>query len=122
VAVAADGGVWVALSGRHQLLRLDPASLDVRTWALPSAPRSAPSAVAIDGAGAVWVAEYEGNAIVRFDPGRQRFVSFPVPSPRARVHALALDPRGDVWYVGAVSRRLGVIRQPADGDRSRRRQ
>jgi virginiamycin B lyase len=109
VAVAPDGAVWVTLFGSHRLLRLDSVSLAVRTWPLPSGDRAAPSAVAVDGGGAVWVADYEGNAIVRFDPGRERFVSFAVPTPRARVQALAVDPRGRIWYIGALSRRLGVI-------------
>ena len=109
VAVAPDGAVWGALSGRHELLQLDPGTLTMRTWPLPAGDHAIPVAVAVDGSGAVWVADYESDAILRFDPGRRRFVSFVVPSPRARVQALALDPRGRVWYVGAVSRRLGVI-------------
>jgi virginiamycin B lyase len=109
VAVAPDGGVWAALFGSHQLLRLDAGSLATRRWPLPSGSRSAPAAVAVDAAGRVWAAEYEGNAVVRLEPGSGRFASFPLPTPRARVQALAVDPRGRVWYVGALSRRLGVI-------------
>jgi virginiamycin B lyase len=109
VAIGRDGAVWVSLFASHRLLRLDPTSLAFRTWELPSGNRAAPWALAVDAAGAVWVAEYAADAIVRFDPARERFVSFAVPTPRARVQALAVDPRGRVWYVGALSQRLGMI-------------
>jgi virginiamycin B lyase len=109
VAVGGDGAVWVTLFAGHRLLRLDPASLATRTWPLPAGERAAPLPVVIDAAGAVVIADYEANAIVRFEPGRERFTSWPLPTPRSRVEALAVDARGRIWYVGASSRRLGVL-------------
>jgi len=109
VAVGADGVVWAALYGRRQLARVDPRSLEVTAWALPSGERAVPAALAVDGAGAVWIADMGGDAIVRFEPARQRFTSLSIPTRGARVQALAVDARGRLWYVGAVSRRLGVV-------------
>jgi virginiamycin B lyase len=109
VAVGPDGTVWATLYGRRELLRVDPRSLAQAAWPLPAGDRAAPGALTVDRAGAVWIADIGADAIVRFDPVRQRFTSFELLTPRARVQALAVDGRGRVWYVGAVSRRLGVI-------------
>jgi virginiamycin B lyase len=109
VAAGPEGAIWVTLFGTHELARLDPASLEIRRWPMPSGPRSHPWAVAVDRSDRVWVSEYEGNAVVRFDPATERFLSFPLPTPRSRVRALAVDAQGRVWFAGSGSGRLGVI-------------
>jgi virginiamycin B lyase len=76
---------------------------------MPSGRSSSPDAVVVDRAGAVWVSEFTGNAIVRFDPLRERFTRFPLPTPRSGVRALAVEPGGRVWFIGSYSGRLGVI-------------
>lgn len=109
VAAAPDGTIWVTLFGGHELLRVDPVTLGLRAWPMPSGRSSSPDAVVVDRAGAVWVSEFTGNAIVRFDPLRERFTRFPLPTPRSGVRALAVEPGGRVWFVGSYSGRLGVI-------------
>jgi virginiamycin B lyase len=109
LAASTDGRIWAALFGGHQLLAVDTASFATRAWALPSGARAAPAAIAIGPDGAVWVSDVEANSLVRFQPGTGEFRSYPLPIPNSRVHAIAVDPRGRLWYVGSASGRLGVI-------------
>ena len=109
VAAGPDGSIWVTLFGAHVLLRLDSATLRMRSWPMPSGFGSSPYAVAVAPSGAVWVAEFMGNQIVRFDPREERMTTVAVPTPRSAVRALAVDADGRVWYAGSESGRLGVI-------------
>lgn len=109
LAVAPDGTIWVALFGSHRLLSVDPSSVRTRTWPMPSGSESSPYAVAVDRTGAVWVSEFVGNAVTRFDPRTGRFTTLSLPTPRSGVRALAVDGKGRVWFVGSYSGRLGVI-------------
>jgi virginiamycin B lyase len=76
---------------------------------MPSGPGSSPYALAVAPSGAVWVAEFMGNRIVRFDPREERMTTVALPTPRSAVRALAVDADGRVWYAGSESGRLGVI-------------
>jgi virginiamycin B lyase len=109
VATAPDGTIWVTLFGRHELLRVDPATLTLGSWLLPGGAPAHPDAIAVDHVGAVWVSTLSANAIVRFEPGLERFTTFPLPTPRSAVRALAIDGQGRVWFVGSHTGRLGVI-------------
>jgi virginiamycin B lyase len=91
------------------LLRLDPITLRTRSWPMPSGTRSSPYAVTVAASGTVWVAEFIGNTIAGFDPRAERMTAVPLPTPRSRVRALAVDAEGRVWFAGSASGRLGVI-------------
>ena len=116
LAVAPDGTIWATLFGSGRLLAVDPRSRATRAWSLPAANGSNPLAVAVDGAGHVWMSDVTANAIVRFEPAGAAFTSYPLPTPRAEVRALAVDARGRVWFVGSYGGRLGVL-DPAGGGR-----
>jgi len=90
-------------------LVLDPVTLHTRSWPMPSGQGSSPYAVAVGASGTVWVAEFMGDRIVRFDPATERMTAIALPTPRSRVRALAADTEGRVWYAGSASGRLGVI-------------
>jgi streptogramin lyase len=104
---AAPSGVWVALFGSGRVLRIDPATLAARAWQLGVG--AAPTALTVDDRGAVWVADYGSSAIARLEPATGSVRSFAAVASGARVHSVAADARGRVWYVGAFSGRLGVI-------------
>jgi virginiamycin B lyase len=109
VAAGPDGTIWVTLFGAHQLLQLDPSTLRIRSWPMPSGQGSSPYAIAVAASGAVWVAEFMGDKIVRFDPSTERMSAIALPTPRSRVRAIAVDAQGRVWYAGSGSGRLGVV-------------
>jgi streptogramin lyase len=108
--LAADGerGVWAALAGAGSVARVGAAGA-VTTWRLPTGGRAFPVAVAGDGAGGAWIADYGADAIVRWHARARRFATFALPRPGTRVHAIAVDGRGRLWYVGAFGGVLGVV-------------
>ena len=79
--IAPDGMIWYVNSGRGRLGRLNPKSGEIREWDSPSGARSHPYAIAVLD-GAVWYNEsgVRPDMLVRFDPARETFQSWPIPS------------------------------------------
>jgi virginiamycin B lyase len=76
---------------------------------LPAA-NSKPYAVYVDDRDAVWLSEWTGNALVRFDPVREAFETIPFPNPRAEVRQLLGRP-GEVWAAESGIDKLAVVRR-----------
>lgn len=79
--IAEDGMIWYVNSSQGRLGRFDPATGAIKEWASPSGPKSHPYAiVVIDGI--VWYNESgkRPDALVRFDPKKETFQSWPIPS------------------------------------------
>lgn len=77
-------------------------------------PGDAPMAYAVfvDETDAVWLSDFAANAIVRFDPPTETFMSFPAESQPAEVRQLAGRP-GEVRGAESAADRLVVIRWSA---------
>jgi virginiamycin B lyase len=105
------GRLWVSewLSG--QLSVHDPAARAGhqawRAWKLPgAAPR--PYAVYVDERDQVWVSDFGANAVLRFDPGSERFEAFPFPREAASVRQIH-GRRGEVWLPESGTEHLSRI-------------
>jgi len=59
----------------------------------------------------VWLSDFGANALVRFDPVKEAFDVFPLPSPGANVRQLLGRP-GEVWGAESGVDRLVVLRLP----------
>jgi virginiamycin B lyase len=59
----------------------------------------------------VWLSDFGANALVRFDPVRETFESFPLSSSPADVRQLLGRP-GQVWGAESGVDKLVVIRTP----------
>ena len=105
------GRLFVAEWEVGQVGMHDPASGEWREWRLPG-DRPQAYAVYVDETDAVWLTDFGGNAIVRFDPVSERFTSFPLPSDGAAVRQLLGRP-GEVWGAESARDRLVVIRRVA---------
>jgi virginiamycin B lyase len=71
----------------------DPAAGTWREWRLPGEHPQA-YAVYVDDRDVVWLSDFGANALVRFDPQREAFEAFALPSAAASV--LALRPSSPV--------------------------
>jgi len=91
-----------------QVARYDPATNQWREWKLPGAQPLA-YAVYVDERGIVWLTDFGGNAIVRFDPEREAFDAFPLPSAQGYVRQLLGRP-GEVWGAESGADKLVVVR------------
>ena len=67
--------------------------------------------LALTGLVAVWLSDFGANALVRFDPVKEAFEVFPLPSPGANVRQL-LGRHGEVWGAESGVDRLVVLRLP----------
>jgi virginiamycin B lyase len=86
----------------------DPASGTWREWRLPG-NRPQAYAVYVDDQDSVWLTDFGGNAIVRFDPRTETFTSLPLPAPNGSVRQLLGRP-GEVWGAESAADKLVVIR------------
>jgi virginiamycin B lyase len=103
VAVAADGTVYGTLQSGNQLLRIAPSG-EMSEFDLPT-PSAAPTDVAVDRQGNVWVVEFSANKIARFSDGK--FTEFALPKDKAAPSGITVSADGSVWF--------GVLRGAALG-------
>lgn len=106
------GRIWVSEWNSGQLSVHDPAlgtgSNNWRSWKTPSAePRV--YAVYVDDKDMVWAAEWSGNAMLRFDPGSEKFEVFTLPRPAANIRQILGWP-GEVWLPDSGTEFISVIR------------
>jgi len=105
------GRLWVSEWNAGQLAMHDPAKQGAaawREWKLPgSSPR--PYAVYVDHRDIVWVSDFGGNAIWRFDPHAERFEEIPLPRDAANVRQIHGRP-GEVWLPESGTEHISTIR------------
>ncbi len=102
------GRIWVSEWNSGNLSMHDPAGKAWRTWKLPSdSPRT--YAVYVDDKDMVWVSDFGGNAIFRFDAGSETFERFGSPREAANVRQILGRP-GEVWLPESGTEHISVIR------------
>jgi virginiamycin B lyase len=94
VAVGPDGTVWGTLQSGNQLLRIAPSG-EMSEYDLPT-PSAAPTDVAVDKQGGVWVVEFSANKIAHFVDGK--FTEYPLPQDKAAPSGITVAPDGSVWF------------------------
>lgn len=99
---------------------LDAATGEVRTFAVPNTPELRAGAgpipydlrVAPDGT--VWGTELHGNRIFRFDPEREAFTTYTMPTPHSGPRRVDFDAKGVLWIPEYAANRLARF-DPATG-------
>ncbi len=86
----------------------DPRTGRWREWKVPG-PNPMIYAVYVDERDKVWLSDFGGNALVRFDPVRQRFTRVRLPSANAEVRQL-LGRKGEVWGAESGTDKLVLVR------------
>jgi len=64
----------------------------------PPTPHGWPRRIEIGRDGMIWVAEYLGGRIDRFDPQTHVFKEYKLPGPDPTPYALGIDDNGYIWY------------------------
>ena len=86
----------------------EPAAKTWRTWKLPGAqPRA--YAVYVDERDKVWVSDWGGNAMFRFDPGTEQFERYAFARETAGVRQI-LGRAGEVWLPESGTEHISVIK------------
>lgn len=102
-----ESRIWVSewLSGQVSLY--DPATGAWRSWKLPG-EQPMTYAVYVHDDGSVWLTDFGGNALVRFDPTAETFEVLPHRERNANVRQLLGRP-GEVWGAASGQDRLVVV-------------
>ncbi len=107
------GHIWVSEWNSGNVSVHNPDDGSWRTWRLPGQkPRT--YSVYVDEKDKVWLTDFGGNAIVRFDPATEKFNVFPSDKPNANVRQMDGKP-GQAWGGESGTNRLIMIEtlQPA---------
>jgi virginiamycin B lyase len=102
IAVAADGAPWVADAGRELILRIDPASAEIKAYALPKFHSHAElNTVAVAADGAVW---FTGSSGIygRVIPATGNTEWYDAPRGRGPV-ALAAARDGTIYFASTAA-------------------
>lgn len=114
ITIAPDDSVWFVQRYGNVLSRLDPATKEFQTFAIPTA-QSAPHGVAVAKDGSIWFTERNGNKIGHFDPVKKAFKEYPVPAKNGQPAGIALDGAGSVWFAESGGNAIGKL-DPASGN------
>ena len=105
-----QGRIWVSEWNVGQLGMYDPRNGGTwKEWKLPG-DRPQAYAVYVDDKDKVWVTDFGGNAIVRFDPLTEQFTSHALAEAGANVRQLLGRP-GEVWGAESGASKLVVVRE-----------
>lgn len=102
------GRIWVSEWNSGNVSVYDPKANAWKTWRLPGDGPHA-YAVYVDDADVVWLSDFGGNAIVRFEPTTETFRVFPSDKRGANVRQMLGRP-GEVWAPESGNDRLVVFR------------
>jgi len=95
-----EGVLWVPSFSAGLLASFDPATGLFRTWELPIAPieGAAPYALNVDRrTDQVWICGTNSDTLIRFDPARERFTVYPLPTRVTYTRDIDFDAQGRVW-------------------------
>ena len=93
-----QGLIWYAEWDAHKIGYINPKTLEQKEFTPPSYPKAGTYAIASDGAGNLYVAEFISNQVSRFEPKTGKWTEWQMPLRRSRVRNIIVDPRGYVWY------------------------
>jgi virginiamycin B lyase len=102
------GRLWFTEWNAGRLGLYEPAQRRWRDWRLPGAAPM-PYAVYVDEDDHVWISDFGGNALFRFDLQRRRFTTVRLPTPDAAVRQLLGRP-GEVWGAESAADKLVLVR------------
>ena len=99
--------------GDEVIARMDARTLQTTIYPTP-APRSRPRRAMRDGQGRIWFAEYAANKVAMFDPVKETFKEWDVPTPFTYPYDVFLDRNNDLW-AGSMSNDRILRLTPATG-------
>ncbi len=134
VVVDSKNRIWFTEASANMLGVLDPKTLELKEYRIPSTkdfkdiewdydPRKGeppeelaqnftvgqPGYMAIAPDGALWFVLQYGNSIVRFEPDKEKFTELIVPTVNSRPYDIAVDSKGDVWFVEKNAGKIGYL-------------
>jgi len=108
-----NGMVWFVNSSLGRIGRLDPESGEIKQWNSPSGAASHPYALAVID-DVVWYNEsgVRPDTLVRFDPRRESFQSWPIPSGVGIVRNMWVTEDDNLLIHQSSSNQIGLVKIP----------
>ena len=97
--VAPNGMVWGTELKGNRIFGYHPETRKFSVHQMPR-PHSGPRRFDIDNAGILWIPEYAGNALSRFDPASGQFREFALPIRDALPYVVRVDRRTGMVWIG----------------------
>jgi len=95
ITVAGAGIFYASLAGNY-LGRIDPAT-GVATVIEPPTPQAGPRRAWADSHGRIWVSEWQGGNLARYDPETREWHSWHLAGTHPQVYAVFVDDHDVVW-------------------------
>lgn len=106
--VDASGTIWFIASNKNNLYRIDPKTLALKGYPIPTANGN-PKSLAADQKGHIWFAESTANKIGEFIPEQEVFYEHELLTQFANPGEISIDKQGRVWFVEVTANRIGVF-------------
>ena len=94
-----QGHIWVSEWRAKNLAAYDPSTNTWKEWRVPG-DTPVPYGVFVDGKDMVWLTDWDvengTQTLFRFDPTKEKFEAFPLPSDHSDIHQMNGRP-GEVW-------------------------
>ena len=91
------GRVWFDLFGTNKLAMIDPATMQLKEFALPH-ERARPRRIAVTSDGTVWYGDYTRGYLGRLEPATGKVTEFALPSGTASLpYAMTVDDADRIW-------------------------
>ena len=112
ITVGPDDTVWFGNFVHGTLGKLDPNTGQIEQYRPPTRYAEFYTPVA-DKKGNIWLSDFAGSQMTRFNPATKEFTEYPLPAPDGMVRFFGLDPQVRVWYVDFDTGKIGVL-DPGD--------
>jgi virginiamycin B lyase len=134
IAIDAKDRIWFTEMAEHVIAVLDQVTNELKEYRIPSTadlpevdwnydPKTrgtpletvtnysvgSPGSMIVDKDGIIWCVTQLGNSILRFDPDKEEFTEFIVPTEDSRPYDLVSDSKGRIWFVLKNSGALGRL-------------
>jgi streptogramin lyase len=113
LAVDEKNNLFLMDFGDEVIARMDAQTLQTTIYPTP-APRSRPRRTMRDAQGRIWFAEYAANKVAMFDPVKETFREWDVPTPFTYPYDVFLDKNNELW-AGSMSNDRVLRLTPATG-------
>lgn len=115
IAVAPDGTVYVSDENQAHIQAFDPDGRFLRSIAVPPAEPyiSVPAGLTVDPGGAIWLADFGANRILRFNPAGEVLADWGIQGVRdgqlSNPNDVAVDRAGNVYVADDGNNRVQVF-------------
>ncbi len=97
--VDANDIVWGSDLNWNRIYKLDPQTGEVTHYELPSTT-SGPRRFDFDADGNLWIPQFSGGRLARFDPVSETFTEWPTPTKNAEPYVVKVDRQRNLVWIG----------------------